>query len=126
MAADFGLFIGWGTVKPGREEQALALFQEAQQFDEKLKQRGEIESFETVLLEVHGGDLGGFTLLRGTADKLNRIRYQDQEFLSLINRAILMLNDVGVVGAWIGEGINKQIPLYMQAIRSLQPTAGVR
>lgn len=126
MAADFGLFIGWGTVKPGREEQALALFQEAQQFDEKLKQRGEIESFETVLLEVHGGDLAGFTLLRGSADKLNRLRSDNQEFQSLVSRAILMLNDVGVVGARIGEGINKQISIYMQAVRSLQPTAGVR
>jgi len=35
---------------------------------------GEIESFEMVLLEPHGGELGGFILLRGDQDKLARIR----------------------------------------------------
>lgn len=126
MAADFGLFIGWGTVKPGREDVALQVFQEAQQFNEKLKQRGDIESFETVLLEVHGGDLSGFTLLRGNADKLNRIRYQDQEFLSIQARAILLVNNFGVVGAAIGDRISQQMGIFTQAIRALQPAAGVR
>ena len=66
MASDFGLFVGFGLVKTGREQQALQVFQEVQQYYERLKQRSEIDSFETVLLEFHGGDLGGFTLLRGT------------------------------------------------------------
>ena len=60
MASDFGLFIGWGPVKSGREQQALEVFAEAQQYNERLKQRGDVESYETVLLELHGGDLIGF------------------------------------------------------------------
>ena len=40
----------------------------------KLQERGEIESFEAVLLEPHGGELGGFLLLRGEAEKLDRVR----------------------------------------------------
>ncbi|TME46554.1 MAG: hypothetical protein E6I56_06680 [Chloroflexi bacterium] len=123
MASDFGLFIGFGLVKPGREKQALEVFAEAQQFNEKLKQRGEIDSYETVLLELHGGDLGGFTLLRGTADKLNRLRYQDQEFLGIVSRASLLVDDFGVVGATIGDGIQKQMGIFQEAIRSLQPMA---
>jgi len=123
MASDFGLFIGFGLVKPGREKQALEVFAEAQQFNEKLKQRGEIDSYETVLLELHGGDLGGFTLLRGTADKLNRLRYQDQEFLGIVSRASLLVDDFGVVGATIGAGIQKQMGSFQEAIRSLQPMA---
>lgn len=123
MASDFGLFIGFGLVKSGREQQALEVFMEAQQYNEKLKQRGDIESYETVLLELHGGDLGGFTLVRGTADKLNRLRSEDEEFQSLINRASLLVDDVGVVGARIGDGIRKQVGIFEQAIRSLQPAA---
>jgi hypothetical protein len=123
MAADFGLFIGFGLVKPGREKQALEVFAEAQQFNEKLKQRGDVESYETVLLELHGGDLGGFTLLRGNADKLNRLRYQDQEFLRLISQASLLVDNFGVVGATIGDGIGKQMGIFQQAISSLQPVA---
>lgn len=127
MASEFGLFIGFGLVKAGREKQALEVFAEAQQFNEKLKQRGEIESYETVLLELHGGDLGGFTLLRGSADKLNRLRYQDEEFLSIVSRASLLVDDFGVVGATIGDGIRKQMGIFQQAISSLQPmAAGVR
>lgn len=127
MASDFGLFIGFGLVKSGREQQALEVFGEAQQYNEKLKQRGEIESYETVLLELHGGDLGGFTLLRGTADKLNRLRYEDEEFQRLVSRASLVVDDFGVVGAAIGDRIRKQMGIFEQSVRSLQPaTTGAR
>ena len=121
MAADFGLFIGFGLVKSGREQQALEVFMEAQQYNEKLKQRGDVESYETVLLELHGGDLGGFTLLRGTADKLNRLRYEDEEFQRLVSRASLVVDDFGVVGAAIGDRIRKQMGIFEQSVRSLQP-----
>lgn len=123
MASDFGLFIGFGPAKPGREQQALEVFMEAQQYNERLKQRGDIESLETVLLELHGGDLGGFTLLRGTADKLNRLRSEDEEFQRLIFRASLVVENIGVVGAVIGDGIRKQVGIFEQAARSLQPAA---
>ncbi len=123
MAADFGLFIGFGLVKSGREQQALEVFMEAQQYNEKLKQRGDLESYETVLLELHGGDLGGFTLLRGTADKLNRLRYEDEEFQRLVSRASLVVDDFGVVGAAIGDRIRKQMGIFEQSVRSLQPAA---
>ena len=121
MAADFGLFIGFGLVKSGKEQQALGVFMEAQQLNEKLKQRGDVESYETVLLELHGGDLGGFTLLRGTADKLNRLRYEDEEFQRLVSRASLVVDDFGVVGAAIGDRITKQMGIFEQSVRSLQP-----
>ncbi|TMG39590.1 MAG: hypothetical protein E6H92_04275 [Chloroflexi bacterium] len=127
MASDFGLFVGFGLVKTGREQQALQVFQEVQQYYERLKQRSEIDSFETVLLEFHGGDLGGFTLLRGTQSKLNRLRYEDDEFQGLVAKASLVVNDFGVVGAAIGDRITKQMGLFSGAIQSVQPsTAGVR
>lgn len=127
MASDFGLFIGFGLVKTGREQQALQVFQEAQQYNERLKQRGEIDSYETVILELHGGELGGFTLLRGTQNKLSRLRYEDEEFQSLVARASLVVNDFGVVGAAIGERITKQMGLFAGAIESVQRvTAGSR
>ncbi len=123
MASDFGLFVGFGTVKPGYEQQALEVFGEAQQYFERLKQRGEIDSYETVLLELHGGDLSGFTLARGNPTKLNRLRYEDDEFQGLIARASLLVDDIGVVGAAIGERIMKQTMIFQQAIKSLQPVA---
>lgn len=127
MASEFGLFIGFGPPKLGREQQALAVFMEAQQFNDRLKQRGDIESHESVFLEPHGGDLGGFTLLRGSPAKLNRLRDEDEEFQRLISRAGLVVENIGVVGAFIGDGIRKQVSIFEQAVQSLQPaTTGAR
>jgi hypothetical protein len=68
--ADSGLFIGFGASVRGRERQALKVFGEAFEYFSRLQQAGEIESFEPVALEPHGGDLSGFFLLRGDQDKL--------------------------------------------------------
>jgi hypothetical protein len=51
------LFVGWGPVARGREQQSLMVFQEAMQFYSGLQLQGEIESFQTAALEPHGGDL---------------------------------------------------------------------
>jgi hypothetical protein len=70
--ANAAIFIGWGNVVRGRERKALQVFNEALHYWSGLQQQGEIESFEPVLLELHGGDLNGFILIRGDRDKLNR------------------------------------------------------
>ena len=122
MASDFGLFIGFGLPRAGREQQALEVFAEARQFNEQLEQRGDIDSYETVLLELHGGELGGFTLLRGSTEKLNRLRYENEEFTNLIAKANLSVGNLGVVGASLGDGIMRQVAALQGAIQSLQPT----
>ncbi|HEU4785099.1 MAG TPA: hypothetical protein VFS83_17310, partial [Ktedonobacterales bacterium] len=83
--ANAALFIGYGPVVAGRAQQALQVFGEAVQYYGRLQQQGQIESFEPVFLEPHGGDLSGFILLRGDRDKLNSARYSE-EFLRLTNR----------------------------------------
>src|SRR5215470_7875300 len=49
--ADFGLFIGFGAPVRGRERQTIQGFSEVFGYNSRLQQEGEIESFETVLLE---------------------------------------------------------------------------
>jgi hypothetical protein len=39
-----------------------------------LQQSGEVDNVELAILEVHGGDLDGFILLRGDQDQLGRAR----------------------------------------------------
>ncbi len=104
--ANAALFIGYGPVVPGRAQQALQVFSEAIQYYGRLQQQGQIESFEPVFLEPHGGDLNGFILLRGDRDKLNSARYSE-EFLRLTNRATLVVQNVGVVSAFEGEEQNR-------------------
>jgi hypothetical protein len=112
------LFIGWGQPIPGREQKALQLFEEALQVYARLQQQGEIESFEPIALEPHGGDLDGFILIRGDADSLARLRIS-ADFVSLTTRAQLLLTNVGVVGAWYGEELQQVFAQYAKHTAAL-------
>lgn len=47
--------VGFGSLVRGREQQAIKVFKETFEYYSRLQQDGEIESFEPVLLEPHGG-----------------------------------------------------------------------
>jgi hypothetical protein len=98
---------------------ALALFQESMQYYARLQQQGEIDSFEPVQLEPHGGDLQGFLLLRGDTDKLAQLRVSP-EFVSLTARATLALDNIGVAGAYLGEGLEQLFGEYGRLLGSLK------
>ena len=104
--ATSALVIGWGPTVRGREQKALQVFNEAIQYYTRLQQQGTIESFEPVALEPHGGDLQGFLLVRGDREKLNALR-SSEEFLRLNNRAALVVDNLGVVTAFIGEELQR-------------------
>jgi hypothetical protein len=116
--ADFGLFIGFGAPVRGRERQAIKVFNEAFEYYSRLQQEGQIESFETVLLEPHGGELGGFFLLRGDQDKLASIR-SSEEFERRIARALLIVEGVGIVGAALGGRLITQLSLFAEQVEEL-------
>ena len=98
--ADFGLFLGFGTPARGREVQATKVFGEAMAYFGTLQQSGDIERTEVAVLEVHGGELGGFILLRGERERLARVR-ASVEFQRLLLRAGFVVNDIGVVSVML-------------------------
>jgi len=116
--AEAGIFVGWGTVVRGRESQGLALFIDFLGYVGDLLESGEIESFEPVLLEPHGGDLTGFVLIRGDADKLASIRLSD-EWIKHITRGGLMTENFGVVSASMGKRMERQMAVYVEQIKAL-------
>lgn len=116
--ASSGLFVGFGQPVRGRERQAIGVFNEAIGYYTRLQQKGEIESFEPVFLEPHGGDLGGFILLRGEAERLARVR-TSEEFARLSARAGLVVEGFGVVGAELGERLAGQVSLYEEQLSEL-------
>jgi hypothetical protein len=85
------LFLGWGPVVRGREQKAVQVFQETIEYYGRLQQEGKIDSFEPVLIAPHGGDLGGFVLLRGERAKLDEIRTSD-EFERAVVRAATVVD----------------------------------
>jgi hypothetical protein len=113
--ADAGLFIGWGEVVRGRESEAIELFNETLGYYGRLQEDGTIESFEPVFLEPHGGDLNGFILIQGDAEKLAALRVSD-EFTQFSLRATLVVNGFGVVGADLAERLQRQMEYYTEQI----------
>jgi len=113
--ADSGLFIGWGEVVRGRETEALEVFNETIGYYSRLQEEGTIESFEPVFLEPHGGDLNGFILLRGDAEKLASLRVSE-EFTQLATRATLIVDGFGIVGADLAERLQRQMEYYTEQI----------
>ena len=111
--------IGWGPAVRGREQKALQVFDEMIQYYTRLQQQGTIESFEPVFLEPHGGDLQGFLLVRGDREKLGALR-SSEEFLRLINnRAALVVDNLGVVSAFIGEELQRLFADYRTQVSEL-------
>ena len=69
--ADDALFIGWGEGVRGREGKAVEVFNKSLQYYGQLQQGGKIKSVEAWFLAPHGGDLGGFIMLRGEREQLD-------------------------------------------------------
>ena len=114
--ADAALFIGFGPAARALVPQVPALFGEAVELYGRLQQDGQIESFEPVLLQPHGGDLAGFFLIRGGLEQLTALQ-ADPEFLRINARAVLVVDNFGVVPAYIGEGLGAQMELYEVELR---------
>ncbi len=116
--ASGGLFIGWGEIVTGREQQAVQVFNEFIEHFTGLQQQGEIDSIEPIGLEPHGGDLYGFFLVRGDQDKLSQLRYAD-EFVHLAQRAGAVVHHFGVVTAFPPEVFGRQVQSFGENIRDL-------
>ena len=113
--ADAALFVGWGQVVRGREERALDVFNETIEFYGQMQADARIESFEVCLLDPHGGELAGFELLRGSAEQIDALS-RSEDFQRLMVKASLVVDDLGVVDAAIGEGLGRQVAIYQQEI----------
>jgi hypothetical protein len=114
MANDV-VFIGWNRPIVGRENAAAELFGQSMAFYEAQKRAGHLDSYETTLLDPHGGELNGFILLRGTRAKLDALVASD-EFQAIMVKASVFLADVGVVNGLTGEAVPARIGQYMAAI----------
>ena len=113
--ADAGLFIGWGEIVRGREDRALDVFNETLEMYGTLQSDGRIEDFEVALLDPHGGELQGYVMLRGSEDQIDAVR-RDEDFQRLMTKASLLVDDLGIIGASIGEGLGRAIAIYQEEL----------
>ena len=115
--AQAGLWLVWGIPARGRETQALDLLKETTTgYLERLVQEGRIERFDTAILRPQSTELGGFILIQGMQEQIDSLR-GDADFQSWVTQVQLVADRVGIVDAWVNDGLGEAICLYEIALR---------
>ncbi|OBF41053.1 hypothetical protein A5724_05625 [Mycobacterium sp. ACS1612] len=114
--ADAGFWIAWGLPTQGRERRALELLTETRGYLEDLTKDHRIERYDITILKPQTTELGGFILIQGTNEQIDTLR-RDDDFQVWVNRVQLVADQVGIVDAWVDEGITEAIDLYDEALR---------
>ena len=117
MIQSNAILFGWNRTVVGREAIAGELFAHTVNFFEKLKTSNQLESYEPVFLGVHGGDLNGFFLIKGTHAQLDTLKGSD-EFVDITMRAGMCLTNVGVIDTYVGNTVNELMGRWMKSIPS--------
>jgi hypothetical protein len=61
-------------------------------------------------------ELGGFILIQGSQPQIDTLR-RDDDFQVWVNQVQLVADRVGMVDAWVDEGLSEATDLYQQALR---------
>jgi hypothetical protein len=105
------IFFAWDHSIPGREQTSAEHFQEFLQYLGGLQQAGTIQSWDTVFLNSHGGDLNGFFLIRGEPDNLAHLM-MTEEWMTHMTRASLHLEGSGAVMGATGDAVMQRMQLW--------------
>ena len=116
--ADRAMFVGFGQPVRGREERAVDVFDEFVGLCGRMQTDGRIEDMDVTLLDPHGGDLGGFFMLRGSADQCSALS-MDEEFRRACIDASLIVENFGVVPAAVGTAVGEEMGMYAEAVRKV-------
>ena len=112
---DRALFVGFGAPVRGREERAIEVFGEFVAMFGRMQSDGRIDSMEASLLDPHGGDLGGFFMVRGSEAQCAALT-NDEEFRRASIDAMLIVDNFGVVPAVTGDGVEREMTMYSEAV----------
>ena len=113
--AEAALCTVWGDPIPGREKQALNVYNEAMQYWAGLQQEEKIERFDVTVLVFSGGDMAGLLVVRGTAEQIDSGRLS-KEFQQYIARGQLVASHLSVARAYVDEGLAQFMGWYQKVI----------
>src|SRR5919202_3089942 len=112
---DRALFVGFGAPVRGREERAIEVFGEFVEMFGRMQSDGRIDGMDVALLDPHGGELGGFFMVHGSAEQCAALG-SDEEFRRACIDAALIVDHFGVVPAATGEGVGREMAMYSEAV----------
>jgi hypothetical protein len=116
--ADRALFVGFGQPVRGREERAIEVFNDFVGMFGRMASDGRIEGMDVSLLDPHGGDLGGFFMVHGSAEQCAALT-NDEEFRRASIDASLIVENFGVVPAATGAAVGEEMGMYADAVRKV-------
>ena len=111
------ILFGWNRSIPGREKVSAQHFEEFVKYLGGLQQKGTIQTFDVVFLDAHGGDLNGFSLIRGDSAKLDAL-VSTTEWITHMTRAVLHLEGSGVIRGVTGDEVTRRMALWTSVIPS--------
>lgn len=111
--------MAWGIPTRGRERQALELLKQTTTgYLDELVAGGRIERFDAVVLKPQTTELGGFILVQGTKAQIDALR-TDHDFELWVTQVQLVADRVGIVDAWVNDGLGDAYDLYEEALKRL-------
>jgi hypothetical protein len=113
--ADRALFVGFGEPVRGREERAVEVFGEWVAMLGRMQGDGRIAGMEPCLLAAHGGDLGGFFMIRGSDEQMAALP-EDMEFRRAVIDATLIVENFGYIRAVAGAAVGEEMGMYAEAV----------
>ena len=113
--AEVALCTVWGDPIPGREKQALNVYNEAMQYWAGLQQEEKIERFDVTVLAFSGGDVAGLLVVRGTTEQIDSVR-RSKEFQQYVAHGQLVASHVSVARAYVDEGLAEFMRWYQKTI----------
>ena len=116
--ADAGLFISWGQTYPGREEEGMRLWNDANAYYTSLLEAGRLSRYERFVIGAHGGGLVGFTIIGGTPEQIGALTVDD-EWLRYTMRLQMCCKDADVTGLYYGESLDQIIELWQHEVSAL-------
>jgi hypothetical protein len=114
---DVGLLMRFGKVVPGRETQAIELFEETTKYYQTKYYQGKVEEkvltyFEPFFLMTSDiEEETGFFVLKGPAPEVFRLMEEDR-YTWLLQKAGLLVEHLRVDPLTVGEGIPEQVERF--------------
>lgn len=106
---DVGLMIRYGKLVPGRESQAIELFEEALAYFNGKVEAGAITFFEPFFMKTSDfEEETGFFLLKGPAPAMFAMM-EEEPYFRLMEKGILLVEHLRADILTVGEGITLQL-----------------
>lgn len=119
MTTNHAMFFIHNGPKSGMEPKAVELFQQLKMFWTKAKQAGDVAHFEHVILASSGNPNmpAGFTLVTGDRSKMQKLRWETEEFLKLHTMAMMTLQGYACIEGYAGDSLDKHMQRFADLMK---------